>query len=128
MWGKNKKFLTRRGIRGTCQWGQVNQQTIRHLLTIDNHEASSSTQKKNNEMQSGNTNGINVTKKVNPPPIFVQSVNSYKGMLENIAKIIPKDQAMANDGVKISVTEIDSYHKLVKEFRERGILFLYLTN
>lgn len=48
-------------------------------------------------------------------------------MLDRITQILPKDhfttKAIANEAVKIDVTEVDSYRKLVKEFRAREIKF-----
>ena len=66
-------------------------------------------------------------KKTPPPPIFVQSVNDYKGMLDRITQTIPKEhfvtKGIANDAVRININEVDSYRKLIKEFRARDIKF-----
>ncbi len=62
-----------------------------------------------------------------PPPIFVQGVTNYKGMVERITQTIPSDhfttKAIANEAVKLSISDIDSYPKMVKEFRARDIKF-----
>lgn len=77
---------------------------------------------------SGDTDPTLLTvKRITPPPIFIQSVSNYKGMIDRIMQTIPNQQfatkAIANNGVKISVNEVDSYRKLVKEFRLREIKF-----
>lgn len=78
-------------------------------------------------MQPGTSIQTNLSKKISPPPIFLQGVNNYKSMLDNISKIIPKEhfitKTMANDAIKINIFEIDSYRKLVKEFLDRKISF-----
>lgn len=84
-----------------------------------------------NETNASNSNASNSTvttiKKTTPPPIFVQGVNNFKGMLENVSEIIPKDhfftKSIANEMVKISISDVDSYRKLVKKFRENKISF-----
>ncbi|XKL61541.1 hypothetical protein PGB90_008598 [Kerria lacca] len=66
-------------------------------------------------------------RKITPPPIFVQGVTNYKGMLDRITKTIPQDsfqtKTIANDAVKISVLEVENYRKLVSVFRARNIKF-----
>lgn len=66
-------------------------------------------------------------KKSTPPPIMVSDVANYKSMMENILRIISAEyvttKSLANDVVKISVSDIDSYRRLIKDFRNRGITF-----
>ena len=74
-----------------------------------------------------NTPSVITVKKTTPPPIFVQGVNNFKGMLENVSKTIPNDhfitKSIANETVKISIYDVDSYRKLVKEFRKNNVSF-----
>lgn len=60
-----------------------------------------------------------------PPPIFVQGVTNYKGMVQRITQIIPSDhfttKAISNEAVKLSISDIDSYRKIMKEFHSRDI-------
>lgn len=48
-------------------------------------------------------------------------------MLERITQTIPKShfltKAIANEAVKINVKDVDSYRKLIKEFRVKDIKF-----
>lgn len=66
-------------------------------------------------------------KKITPPPIFVKGVEDFKGMMERITKTIPVEhvttKSLANKAVKIIVSDVESYRKLVKEFRSRGVAF-----
>lgn len=66
-------------------------------------------------------------KKITPPPIFVKGVEDFKGMMERITTTIPVEhvttKSLANKAVKIIVSNVESYRKLVREFRNHGVAF-----
>lgn len=78
--------------------------------------------------QTANTESNNThVKKIVLPPIFVPGVNIYKGMMDHITSITSKEhfptKEITNEAVKVSVTDVESYHKLVNKFRARDIIF-----
>ncbi len=66
-------------------------------------------------------------KEPTPPPIFVQGVNDYSGMVSKVTQYLENvkfsTKALANSVVKIQVHTTDGYRKLVKEFRSKNVAF-----
>ncbi len=66
-------------------------------------------------------------KEPTPPPIFVQGVSNYTAMTGKVSQYIDNakftTKALANGVVKINVETVESYRKLVKEFRTKNVAF-----
>lgn len=61
-----------------------------------------------------------------PPPIFLQDVTNFLLMVQEITKIIGQTfiaKTLARNAVKITVKDIDSFRKLVRELNARKISF-----
>lgn len=75
----------------------------------------------NQQQQEEPSNNANVTPK--PPPIFIPGVTNIMNMIESFVTIIPRDdfsyKSQRNDEVKVMVSTIESYRKLMK-YLENG--------
>lgn len=64
------------------------------------------------------------TTQAKPPPIFLQNVPDYAGMLKTLSKFIEikkiLTKSIANNAVKINVESSDDYHKLASSLRSNN--------
>lgn len=62
-----------------------------------------------------------------PPPLFVPDVNDVLDMLDNLSKIIPRNQmrykSLRNNEVKLMIDNVESYRKLTKHLEKSKISF-----
>lgn len=134
--GKKRKISeSPRGSRNTVRGKNNPLPTVNKFAILSDleKEENMSSQSQNTSTQlienvrNASTPIVTTIKKTTPPLIFVQGVNNFKGMLENVSKIISKDhfitKSITNETVKISVFDVDSYRKLVKKFRESNVSF-----
>lgn len=97
------------------------------LLDADTNAVSDSPQTNGNDTDATPLSPLPTTKKAAPPPIIIQGVSDCQAMIKRVTLCIPNDhfqiKALANKAVKVNVTEVDSYRKLVRELKERKIQF-----
>lgn len=66
-------------------------------------------------------------KLVKPPPIFMQGIVNYSGMINKLAEFVDVDKiatkSLSNNTVKVIVDTPDIFRKLVKDLRTNGITF-----
>ena len=67
----------------------------------------------------------------NPPPIFIHGVTDYNQMTKSISEVEEDEQyytkSMANNVIKLNCSTPDTYHNIVKHFRDKGIFSTHIN-